>query len=67
VEFLLRRFGVDRLLDLCNTCRPATFDADCRRAYGFGVDELETMLWSDMERGASAPATAPGGAPNSAP
>jgi hypothetical protein len=48
VEFLLRRFGVDRLLELCNTCRPDTFDADCRRVYGSGVDELEAMLWADL-------------------
>ena len=39
-EFLLRRFGVDRFIELCNTARPETFDADCRRVYGAGVDEL---------------------------
>jgi hypothetical protein len=49
VEFLLRRFGVDRLLEFANTCRPESFDADCRRVFGAGTDDLETMLWRDLE------------------
>ena len=49
VDFMLRIFGVDRLLDFANTCRPETFDADCRRVFGAGPDELEAMLWHDIE------------------
>jgi hypothetical protein len=49
VDFLLRRYGIDRFIEFCNTCRPETFDADCRRVFGPGADELETMLWRDLE------------------
>jgi hypothetical protein len=55
VEFILRRFGTDRFIDMCNTCRPATFDADCRRVYGHTPEELEAMFWEDVEAHTSAP------------
>jgi hypothetical protein len=47
-EFLLRRYGADRFIDFCNTCRPATFDADCRRVFRAGADELEQLFWDDV-------------------
>jgi hypothetical protein len=53
VEFVLRRFGVDGLLDFANTCRPETFDADCRHAFGAGTEALEAMLWRDIEEQAA--------------
>lgn len=55
VEFLVRRFGMEKFIELYNTCRPATFDADCRRVLGAGVDELEPMLWQDIAAGDAPP------------
>ena len=36
-------------------------DADCKKVYGAMVDELETMLWHDIDRAAAT--TAVGAAP----
>src|SRR5262249_38671226 len=50
VNTLLERFGPERFLELYTTCRPATFDADCRRILGVGLDELDAAYWADLER-----------------
>jgi hypothetical protein len=55
VDFLLRRYGVDRLLEFCSTCRLQNFDADCRRGFGAGVHELEAMFWRDLGNARSRP------------
>jgi hypothetical protein len=50
VNILLERFGPDRFLELYTTCRPATFDADCRRILGVSVDELDALYRTDIAR-----------------
>lgn len=50
VDFLLRRFGPEKFLELYTTCRPATFDADCRRILGLDVDGLDAALRAEVDR-----------------
>jgi hypothetical protein len=50
VDFLLRRHGPQRFVELCSACRPGTFEADCRRIYGTDLDDLEKQFWEDAER-----------------
>jgi hypothetical protein len=50
VDFLLRRYGTRRFLDLYFSCRPGTFAAECRRVYGTDLATLESQLWEDAER-----------------
>ncbi|MHB1559600.1 MAG: hypothetical protein ACYC61_19300 [Isosphaeraceae bacterium] len=44
VDFLLRRFGPEKFLELYTSCRVSTFDADCRRVLGLDVDGLDASL-----------------------
>ncbi len=48
VDFLLRRYGAARFLDLYFACRPGTFAAECQRVYGMDVDSLERQFWEDV-------------------
>ena len=48
VDYLLRRFGHNKFVELCRTCREATFDADLRRVYGLGLDELDKAYQKDL-------------------
>jgi hypothetical protein len=41
VDDILRSFGGGKFLELYTTCRPETFDSDCRRILGVGLTELE--------------------------
>jgi hypothetical protein len=50
VDFLLRRYGADKFVEFYNAIRPDTFDADCERVFGWGIDELEHEFWADAER-----------------
>jgi len=50
VAFLVREYGGERFLELCNTCHQKTFDGDCRRVLGVGVDQLERLLEADGAR-----------------
>ncbi len=52
VEFLLRRYGADKFVEFYNGVRPDSFDADCERVFGRGIDELEQEFWADAERNA---------------
>ncbi|MSR59170.1 MAG: hypothetical protein EXS05_16265 [Planctomycetaceae bacterium] len=49
VNYLLRRFGAERFLELYTTCRRSHFADDCRRILGVGLDELETGYWADID------------------
>jgi hypothetical protein len=55
VDFLLRRYGAGRFVDLYFACRPGTFEAECRRAYGTDIETPEAELWEDAERQAGQP------------
>jgi hypothetical protein len=50
VDFLLRRYGPKRFVELYFACRPGTFEADCQRVYGIDLDSLEKQFWEDAER-----------------
>jgi hypothetical protein len=50
VDFLVRRYGIERFLHLYFECRPETFESDCRAMLGVGLDELETQFWEAAER-----------------
>ena len=54
VDFLLRRYGADKFLALYNGIRPGSFDADCERVFGKGIDDLEREFWADVEGRAAA-------------
>jgi hypothetical protein len=55
VNFLLRRAGAGRFVDLYFACRPGMFEAECRRVYGADLDSLEAEFWEDAERLAREP------------
>jgi hypothetical protein len=50
VDFVIRRFGVERFMELYFNCRPGSFEADCRRALGTDMVTLERLLWEDVEQ-----------------
>lgn len=50
VAYLVREYGGERFLELCNACREKSFDSDCRRVLGIGMDELERRLERDVTR-----------------
>jgi hypothetical protein len=50
VDFLLRKQGPQRFVELCFACRPRTFEDDCRRIYGTELDALEKQSWQEAER-----------------
>lgn len=50
VDFLLRRGGAGRFVELYFTCGEETFGADCRRVYGADLDTLEKEFWDDVGR-----------------
>jgi hypothetical protein len=52
VDYLLRRYGAGKFVEFYNGVRPGSFDADCERVFGRGVDELEREFWADVERNA---------------
>ena len=54
VDFLLRRYGADKFLAFYNGIRPSSFDADCERVFGKGIDDLEKEFWADVEGRAAA-------------
>jgi hypothetical protein len=49
VDFLIRRFGADKFVELYFTCKPKTFESDCQRLLGYDLDALERMFWDDVE------------------
>jgi hypothetical protein len=55
VDFLLRRHGPQRFVELYFTCRPGTFAGECERIYDADLDELEKEFWDDVEHSASEP------------
>lgn len=49
VDYLIRRYGAGRFLELYNTCRPPSFPADFQRVYGISFAEMEAAFWQEME------------------
>ena len=50
VDYVLRRHGGPKFLELYSTCRFATFAADCQRVLGVGPAELDRLLADDVAR-----------------
>jgi hypothetical protein len=48
VDFLIRRFGVAKFVDLYNRCQPHTFEADIKAIYGQSLADLETAFWEEV-------------------
>ncbi len=53
VEYLLRQFGSEKFLELCSTCREATFPEDVQRVLGLSLDELDQAYQQDLAGQAS--------------
>ncbi len=53
VEYLLRQFGHEKFLELCTTCREATFPEDVQRVLGLSLDELDQAYQQDLAGQAS--------------
>ncbi|OJW08776.1 MAG: hypothetical protein BGO49_08270 [Planctomycetales bacterium 71-10] len=52
VDHILDAYGPDKFLELYRTCRPGTFEADCRRILGVGLDELDAACRAEVDRAA---------------
>jgi hypothetical protein len=50
VDFLVRRQGGRRFIELYFGSRPGTFEGDCQRVYGLDLDTLEKHFWKETER-----------------
>jgi hypothetical protein len=50
VDFLIRRFGAERFVELYFGCRPGSFEADCRTVFGTDLVTLEQLLWAKVEQ-----------------
>lgn len=50
VDYILRRFGPERFVELYATCHPTTFADDCRRILGVTIDQLDAAYWADLEK-----------------
>jgi hypothetical protein len=48
VDFLIRRFGVGKFVELYNRCQSATFDADFRAVYDEPLAQLESSFWQEI-------------------
>jgi hypothetical protein len=49
-EFLLRKYGAERLLGLYFACRPGRFEAECVTQLGVDLESLESEFWVEVER-----------------
>ena len=50
VEYVLRKYGTDRFVELYLTCRPGTAADDFARVLGADLPTLERQFWEDVER-----------------
>jgi hypothetical protein len=48
VGYILRRFGHEKFIELCNTCREVTFADDVQRVLGLSLDELDRAYQQDL-------------------
>src|SRR5882724_11508672 len=49
-EFLQRKYGTERFLQLYFACRPGHFEAECEAHLGVGLDNLESGFWEEVDR-----------------
>lgn len=50
VNFLLRKYGGGRFVQLYQAARPGSFEANCQTILGVRLDDLEKEFWQDAER-----------------
>lgn len=62
VDHILDAYGPDKFLELYRTCRPGTFESDCRRVLGVGLDDLDAACRAEVDRAEPASATGLGDA-----
>ncbi len=48
VDYLLKRFGHEKFLELCRACRAETFPDDVKRVLGVSMDELDEDYQADL-------------------
>ncbi|MGA2060140.1 MAG: hypothetical protein ABSG67_06635 [Thermoguttaceae bacterium] len=48
VEYLLRRFGYEKFLELCSTCHEDSFNDDVKSVLGLDLDELDKTYQQDL-------------------
>jgi cytochrome c553 len=48
VDYLLRKFGHDKFIELCSRCHEATFADDIQRVLGLSLDELDRAYQQDL-------------------
>lgn len=56
VEYILKKWGHQKFLELYATCSRATFAADCERILGVTIDQLDQDYWADIEHELGSPA-----------
>jgi hypothetical protein len=49
-EFVLRKYGSERFLELYFACRPGSFEEACLAQLGVELDALEPAFWAEVER-----------------
>jgi hypothetical protein len=54
-EFVVRKYGTERFLDLYFACRPGRFPEECEMYLGIDLDRLESSFWTEVERLAGNP------------
>jgi hypothetical protein len=50
VDFLIRKYGMGKFIELYFACRPGTFEKECLRLFGRDLDALEKDFWEDVEQ-----------------
>lgn len=48
VDFLIRRCGIVKFVELYNGCQPTTYAADFHAVYGQSLASLEAAFWNDI-------------------
>jgi hypothetical protein len=49
-EFLVRKYGTERFLQLYFACRPDSFEAECEAQFGISLDNLDSDFWGEVDR-----------------
>jgi hypothetical protein len=50
VDYIVRKSGPERFVELYATSRLASFAADCQRILGVSIDDLDQACWGDLDK-----------------
>jgi hypothetical protein len=50
INYILRKHGPEKFLELFRTCGPTTFADDCQRVLDVSLDELDAAYWADVKQ-----------------